>query len=94
MDGRSSAGELLPAGPDHRLDKLPIGVLIGALDELGEVLPPVRGFIVRTVDIVGTDRIVSGLDDVQRIEVHAHRLEAVTQRHRLGHALRLTEAPG
>ena len=85
-------GELLPAGTHHRLDELPIGVLIRTLDELGQVLPPIGGFVVGAIDVIGTDRIVPRLDDVERIEVHAHCFKTVAQRDGFSHRLRLAKA--
>src|SRR5262245_52145399 len=84
---RPCAGELFSARAYHRLDELPIGVLIRAFDELGQMLSSVRGFVVRALDIIGTDRIVPRLDDIERIEMHAHRLETIAQRHSLCDAL-------
>ena len=47
MHRRTCPGQVFTAGADYRLDELPIRVLVGALEELGQVLPPVRRFIVR-----------------------------------------------
>src|SRR5262245_515929 len=71
MRRHSRPGQLLSAGPDHRLDELPVRVLVSALEELGQILTAVRGFVVHTGDIERPDRIVSRLNDVDSVEVQA-----------------------
>jgi len=88
---RASAREPLAAGADDGLDELAVGVLVGPLGQLGQILPPVRRFIIRAAQIEWTDRVVSRLNDVHRIEVQARGLERVAQRRRFRRALNIAE---
>src|SRR5687767_14698515 len=74
------ASEMLAAGTDDRLDELPVGVFVRALHQLRDVLPAVRGLIIRAVEIERTKRIVRRTNEVDGVEAEARHLERVAQR--------------
>src|SRR4051812_39755623 len=83
---RGRASEMLAAGADDRLDELAVRVFVAALHQLAQRLPPVRGLIIRGVEVERTKRIVSRTHDVDGVEAAARRLDGVAQGPRFGRA--------
>jgi hypothetical protein len=52
--------EQIAAGRHYGLDELAVGVLVAAIDELGEGVNTVRAFVVDAVEIEGPEGIVGG----------------------------------
>jgi len=69
----------LSASADDRLDELAVGVLVAAIDELAERLPPIGSFIVNAGKIQRPERIVCGADDEETGESALELFEHIAQ---------------
>ena len=73
----------LASGSDDRLDELPIGVFVPAIDELAERLAPVGSLVVDAREIQRTERIVCRTNDEKAGEAAVELLEHVAETRRL-----------
>ena len=69
--------DLVAAGADDRLDKLTVGVLVSAIDELGERVRSIRAFVVHARKVERTERIVGRPDHEQPGEAACELLDDV-----------------
>ena len=53
----------LGARPHHRLDELPVRILVPAIHQFAQRLHPVGPFVVHTFEIERAERMVVGTDD-------------------------------
>ena len=70
--------EEIAARRDDWLDELPVGVLVAAIDELGEPVDPVGSLVVDALEIERTKWIVRRPDDEEAKEPTAPVLERIT----------------
>ena len=69
--------EEIAARRDDRLDELPVGVLVAAIDELREPVDAIGSLVVDALEIEWTERIVRRPDDEEAGEPAAPVLERV-----------------
>jgi hypothetical protein len=82
---------VLAAAADDRLDELPVGVLVGALDQFAERLLPIGRLVVRAPEIERPDGVVRRVDQVDRIEAQPRHFQRVAQGGRFGRRLKLSQ---
>src|SRR3954451_10699273 len=64
-NSRLDCFDALAAGRQDRVDELVIGVLVAAIDELGDAVMAVRALVVDAREVERAERIMGGTDQVQ-----------------------------